>query len=70
MGDYVQEEKEMTLNQILYFQKVARLENYHIWLAEYRSVPLYQGYYKTWQYTSKGKVDGIEGRVDMNITYE
>ena len=47
-----------------------RLENYHIWLAEYRSVPLYQGYYKTWQYTSKGKVDGIEGRVDMNITYE
>ena len=47
-----------------------RVENYHIWLAEYRSVPLYQGYYKTWQYTSKGKVDGIEGRVDMNITYE
>ena len=29
MGDYIQEEKEMTLNQILYFQKVARLENYH-----------------------------------------
>ena len=50
--------------------QTARLENYHIWLAEYRSVPLYQGYYKTWQYTSKGKVDGIEGRVDMNITYE
>ena len=50
--------------------QTARLENYHIWLAEYRSVPLYQGYYKTWQYTSKGKVDGIEGRVDINITYE
>ena len=50
--------------------QTARLENYHILLAEYRSVPLYQGYYKTWQYTSKGKVDGIEGRVDMNITYE
>ena len=50
--------------------QTARLENYHIWLAEDRSVTLYQGYYKTWQYTSKGKVDGIEGRVDMNITYE
>lgn len=47
-----------------------RLDNdYCIWLAEYRSVPLYQGYYQIWQYTSKGKVDGIDGNVDMNISY-
>lgn len=46
-----------------------RLENYNIWLAEYRSVPLYQGYYQMWQYTSKGKIDGIQGNVDMNISY-
>ncbi len=47
-----------------------RLDNdYCIWLAEYRGVPLYQGYYQMWQYTSKGKVDGIEGNVDMNISY-
>lgn len=46
-----------------------RLENYCIWLAEYRSVPLYQGYYQMWQYTSKGKIDGIEGNVDMNVSY-
>lgn len=47
-----------------------RLDNdYHIWLAEYRSVPLYQGYYQIWQYTSKGQVDGIEGNVDMDISY-
>lgn len=47
-----------------------RLDNdYYIWLAEYRSVPLYQGYYQMWQYTSKGKVDGISGNVDMNISY-
>jgi len=46
-----------------------RLENYCIWLAEYRSAPLYQGYYQMWQYTSKGAVDGIEGNVDMNISY-
>ncbi|MCM1025737.1 MAG: hypothetical protein NC432_04840 [Roseburia sp.] len=47
-----------------------RLDNdYCIWLAEYRSVPLYQGYYQIWQYTSKGKVDGISGNVDMNISY-
>lgn len=47
----------------------SRLENYCIWLAEYRSVPLYQGYYQMWQYTSKGKVDGIQGEVNLNISY-
>lgn len=47
----------------------AGLEKYTIWLAEYRSVPLYQGYYQMWQYTSKGKVDGISGNVDMNLSY-
>lgn len=46
-----------------------RLENYCIWLAEYRGTPLYQGYYQMWQYTSKGAIDGIEGNVDMNISY-
>lgn len=47
-----------------------RLDNdYCIWLAEYRSVPLYQGYYQIWQYTSQGKVDGISGNVDMNVSY-
>lgn len=50
--------------------QAAQLEKYHIWLAEYRSVPLYQGYYQMWQYTSRGKIDGITGNVDMNISYE
>ena len=45
------------------------LEKYCIWLAEYRSAPLYQGYYQMWQYTSKGSIDGIEGNVDMNVSY-
>ena len=48
---------------------VDRLERFVIWLAEYRKVPLYEGYYHMWQYTSKGKVDGIEGNVDLNISY-
>ena len=42
--------------------QTARLENYHIWLAEYRSVPLYQGYYKTWQYRSEERRVGKECR--------
>ena len=45
------------------------LQNFYIWLAEYRSEPLYQGRYHMWQYTSKGQVDGIEGNVDMNVSY-
>ncbi|MDR2043744.1 MAG: glycoside hydrolase family 25 protein [Clostridium sp.] len=49
--------------------ETVKLEAYCIWLAEYRSVPLYQGYYQMWQYTSKGSVDGIKGNVDMNISY-
>lgn len=49
--------------------ETAGLEKYVIWLAEYRSAPLYQGYYQMWQYTSKGKVDGISGKVDMNLSY-
>lgn len=48
---------------------VSKLERYSIWLAEYRSTPLYQGYYEIWQHSSKGKVDGIEGNVDLNISY-
>lgn len=47
----------------------ARLEKYCIWLAEYRNAPLYQGYYQMWQHTSKGRIDGIQGNVDMNISY-
>lgn len=46
-----------------------RLEKHIVWLAEYRETPLYQGYYQMWQYSSNGTVDGIEGRVDMNISY-
>lgn len=54
-------------NHNLHTQK---LENYYIWLAEYRDIPLYQGYYRMWQYSSKGRIDGIEGNVDMNVMYE
>ena len=49
--------------------EVSKLDDYRIWLAEYRSTPLYSGYYDMWQYTSKGSVDGIAGNVDLNISY-
>lgn len=46
-----------------------RLNDYTIWLAEYRQTPLYDEHYEMWQYTSKGSVAGIEGNVDLNVSY-
>ena len=48
---------------------IEKIEDYRIWLAEYRAIPTYEGYYDMWQYTSKGSVDGIEGNVDLNVSY-
>ncbi len=45
------------------------LSDYRTWLAEYAEIPAYDGYYHMWQYTSKGSVDGIETRVDLNLCY-
>lgn len=40
-----------------------------IWLAEYRDEPSYGGDYSLWQYTSSGRLNGIEGKVDFNLCY-
>lgn len=50
----------------------ARLpDNIVIWLAEYSEapVPTYEGEYHMWQYSSSGRIVGIEGRVDLNLSY-
>lgn len=43
---------------------------YDIWLAHYTEATNYQGKYKFWQICDNGKVDGIEGTVDINIMVE
>lgn len=48
---------------------VSTLNGYKIWLAQYASQPTYSGRYDMWQYTDKGKVNGISTSVDMNISY-
>lgn len=48
---------------------MTQLDSNVIWLAEYREYPEYEGKYQMWQYTSDGSIDGIEGRVDFNISY-
>lgn len=45
-----------------------QLEDYEKWFAYYRT-PLYFPYeFSIWQYTSEGEVDGIKGKVDLNIS--
>lgn len=44
-----------------------KLDNCNKWLAHYTKVTDYKYDYDIWQYTSNGRVDGIKGRVDMNI---
>lgn len=46
-------------------------KRYAVWVAHYTNAakPSYNGDFGMWQYTSKGKVDGISGDVDMNRCY-
>lgn len=46
------------------------LERFTKWVAQYNSTCDYKGANKDiWQYSSMGAVDGIAGRVDMNMCY-
>lgn len=40
------------------------------WIARYNEATHYSDDYRFWQYSSKGKVDGISGNVDCNFWYE
>ena len=46
-----------------------RLESHVRWVAEYASTTAYTKRYEMWQYTSSGSIDGINGRVDLDVSY-
>ncbi|MBR2415005.1 MAG: hypothetical protein IKB13_10940 [Clostridia bacterium] len=46
------------------------LNRYTVWLAHWTTQTDYTGPYALWQYTDSGRVDGIQGNVDMNILYQ
>ncbi len=59
-------------NKTWFTEKIntGNLTSYKLWLAQYASAPTYTATrYDLWQYSSKGKVSGISGNVDMNISY-
>ena len=46
-----------------------RIDAYPAWLAWYHDYPGYIYDYQMWQYTSTGRVAGIQGNVDMDICF-
>lgn len=49
----------------------AALKKYDVWLAAYRSKKPTPGWpFGLWQYTSKGKIPGVSGGVDLSVPYK
>lgn len=46
------------------------LEEYDKWFAAYSDEFYYPYAYRIWQYSQTGKVQGIQGNVDLNISFE
>lgn len=53
-----------------YLENIWLPTKYDIWLAHYTIQTNYQGKYKLWQLCENGKIDGIDGAVDINVMYE
>lgn len=56
---------------------MSKLQDYEVWVAHYNGTtnPVenptdYRGIYQIWQYTSTGRFAGINGNVDLNISYK
>ncbi|WMJ24055.1 GH25 family lysozyme [Paludicola sp. MB14-C6] len=45
------------------------LKRFDMWIADYRGYVGYKGAYGMWQYSAKGKIDGIGADVDLNMAY-
>ncbi|MBQ9809105.1 MAG: glycoside hydrolase family 25 protein [Ruminococcus sp.] len=57
-------------NTTMFKLDLPRLQDYDFWLAEYGDEPTYYYDYQMWQYSSEGYVPGINGEVDMNISFK
>lgn len=48
---------------------LSELTDYPFWYASYSSIPNFYYNFQMWQYTDSGYVDGIAGKVDMNLYF-
>ena len=67
--------KKMGFQPMVYFNwhqseklyYLSELEDYPFWLALYQDRMTYPWKVEMWQWTSSGKVPGIQGNVDINV---
>ena len=45
------------------------LTDYELWLAEYDAVPNFYYHFDLWQYSQTGRVEGIQGDVDLDLAF-
>ena len=60
----------MVYSNLTYFYlhyDLSKLVDFPLWLAQYNKTPTFYYHFDMWQYSSTGKVPGIEGNVDLNI---
>lgn len=57
-------------NTSMFKLDLPRLQDYDFWLAEYNDKPTYYYDYQMWQYSSSGKIPGVDGDVDLNIAFK
>lgn len=55
-----------TFHDMIYLDQV---EQFSLWVARYGNKPKYVKKYGIWQYTSKGRIEGITGNVDLDVSY-
>lgn len=58
------------LKTFMLLLNMEELEAYDKWFAYYDDAYYFPYDFKIWQYTNKGKVAGIKGDVDLNISFE
>ena len=60
-----------TGSQLAYYKyDLGQLSDIDIWYAFYNDTPALYYNYMIWQYSCTGRVDGIEGDVDLNICFK
>ena len=57
--------KEWLINQI----DLSQLTEYDVWLSQQEDIPDYPYRFTMWQYDLDGNIDGIAGKVGLNICF-
>jgi GH25 family lysozyme M1 (1,4-beta-N-acetylmuramidase) len=60
----------MNYSSKYYLENIWDIDEYPVWLAHYITKTNYSGKYVMWQLCNNGRIDGINGNVDIDILYD